>query len=112
MWLYYGMLGASIVTGIFGQILLKAGASAPTFVEQLFRWTTIFGLGCYGVAAILYIVALRKLPMSVAMPSVSLSYVAIALAGKFIYDEPMGAPQIVGLALIMGGVWLLNRHAG
>jgi len=48
--------------------LLKAGAGRVSFVDQLFDWHTVLGLVLYGGAAMLYIVALRRIPMSVAMP--------------------------------------------
>lgn len=110
MWPYYAALAGGIVTGIGGQLLLKVGASAESFVAQLFRPSTIFGLFLYGVAAFLYIIALRKLPVSVAFPSVSLSYAIVAVMGHWLFNEPFGWQQIAGIVLIMGGVLLVNQH--
>jgi drug/metabolite transporter (DMT)-like permease len=109
MLIYYGALGLGILAGIAGQILLKAGADAPDFVAQLFRPSTIAGLALYGSAAFLYIVALRKIPVSVAFPSVSLSYAIVAVLGHFLFNEPFGLKQIGGIVLIMGGVLLINQ---
>ena len=67
------------------------------------------GLALYGSAAFLYIVALRKIPVSVAFPSVSLSYAIVAVLGHFLFGEPFGIKQIGGIALIMGGVMLINQ---
>jgi len=53
--------------------------------------------------------ALRKIPVSVAFPSVSLSYVVVAVAGHFLWNEPFGFTQIAGLALICGGVLVLSQ---
>jgi multidrug transporter EmrE-like cation transporter len=110
MWPYYAMLGAAIVAGVIGQVLLRAGAGADSFLQQLFAPHTIVGLFFYGVAALLYIVALRKLPVSIAFPSVSLSYVVVAMIGHFYWHEPIGLCQIAGLVLIIGGVVLINQH--
>jgi small multidrug resistance pump len=44
MMIYYVVLGIGILTGIAGQMLLKAGADAPTLVAQILRPTTLFGL--------------------------------------------------------------------
>jgi multidrug transporter EmrE-like cation transporter len=109
MTLYYVALGLGILAGIAGQILLKAGASAPDFVSQLFRPSTLAGLALYGSAAFLYIVALRKIPVSVAFPSVSLSYAIVAVLGHFAFGEPFGLKQIGGIVLIVGGVALINQ---
>jgi small multidrug resistance pump len=109
MWFYYAALAGGIVTGIGGQLLLKQGASADTFVGQMFRWQTILGLALYAAAALFYIIALRKIPVSVAFPSVSLSYAIVAVMGHVLFNEPFGLAQIGGLVLIVGGVWLINQ---
>ena len=109
MTIYYVALAAGILAGIAGQMLLKAGAEAPSFLAQLFRPATIFGLALYVAAAFLYIVALRQIPVSVAFPSVSISYAIVAVLGHFLFKEPFGLRQIGGIALIMGGVLLINQ---
>jgi len=109
MLIYYVVLGIGIVAGIAGQILLKTGADAATLVEQILRPSTLCGLALYGSAAFLYIFALRKIPVSVAFPSVSLSYAVVAVLGHFLFGEPFGLKQIGGLVLIMGGVALINH---
>ena len=109
MMVYYVALGIGILAGIGGQLLLKAGADAPDFVSQVLRPSTLCGLALYGSAAFLYIVALRKIPVSVAFPSVSLSYAIVAVLGQFLFGEPFGIKQIGGIALIMGGVVLINQ---
>jgi len=109
MTVYYVALGIGILAGIAGQILLKTGADAPDLVSQLLRPSTLAGLALYGSAAFLYIIALRKIPVSVAFPSVSLSYAIVAVLGHFLFGEPFGIKQIGGIVLIMGGVVLINQ---
>src|SRR3974390_3800702 len=109
MTIYYVVLGVGILAGIAGQMLLKAGAAAPTLVAQVVRPSSLAGLPLYGLAAFLYIFALRKIPVSVAFPSVSLSYAIVAVLGHFLFGEPFGIRQIGGIALIMGGVVLINQ---
>ena len=109
MTVYYVALGIGILAGIAGQLLLKAGADAPDIISQLMRPSTLAGLALYGSAAFLYIIALRKIPVSVAFPSVSLSYAIVAVLGHFLFGEPFGIKQIGGIVLIMGGVVLINQ---
>ena len=109
MTIYYVALGISILAGIAGQMLLKAGADAPDYMSQLLRPSTLAGLALYGSAAFFYMVALRKIPVSVAFPSVSLSYAIVAVSGHFLFGEPFGLKQIGGIALIVGGVALINQ---
>ncbi|MFN6998983.1 DMT family transporter [Elioraea tepidiphila] len=108
MTLHWASLGAALVAGVIGQLLLKAGATGPgDFVVQLLRPATIVGLGFYGLAAMLYIVALRGIPVSVAFPAAATQYVIVAMVGWFVYAEPAGLQQIGGLALIVIGVLML-----
>jgi enoyl-CoA hydratase/carnithine racemase len=62
MMIYYVVLGISILAGIAGQMLLKAGSDAPTLVAQILRPSSLLGLAFYGSAAFLYMFALRKIP--------------------------------------------------
>lgn len=112
MTLYYLSLAAGILLGVGAQLLLKVGATGEgDFMAQLFRPQTIIGLGLYGMAAFFYIIALRKIPVTVAFPSVALSYAIIALLGVVWLKEPLGIGQIAGIAMIMAGVVLVNYHA-
>ncbi len=105
----YVALAIGILAGIGGQILLKQGADAPDFLSQILRPSTLCGLALYGSAAFLYIIALRKLPVSIAFPSVSLSYAIVAVLGHFMFGEPFGLRQIGGIVLIVSGVVLFNQ---
>jgi multidrug transporter EmrE-like cation transporter len=105
----YAVLAAAILCGVVGQLLLKQGASAPDLLAQFLRVPTIVGLGFYGVAALLYIIALRKIPVSIAFPSVSLSYVVVAVAGYLLWREPFTWTHVAGLVLICAGVGVLSQ---
>ncbi len=105
---HWAALVAAITSSMVGQLLLKTGAGGEGgFVAQLFRPSTIAGLGFYGVGALLYIVALRKIPMSVALPCTAASYALIALLGWHFWGEAMGMQKLAAITLIMAGVALL-----
>lgn len=109
---YYLSLAAGILLGVAAQLLLKVGATGEgDFIAQVFRPQTIIGLGLYGMAAFFYIVALRKIPVTVAFPSVAVSYAIIAVLGYLWLKEPLGVGQIAGIVMIMAGVVLVNYHA-
>ncbi len=113
MIVYWAVLVAAICTSLVGQLLLKAGTGDGTgsFIAQLFRWQTVVGLGCYGGAALLYIIALRKIPMSVALPCTAASYVVIAVMGWWFFGESLGAQKLAAITLIGAGVILLAASA-
>jgi len=110
---YWLALLAAIGVGVAGQLLLKLGSDnvtatgAGSMVQQLLRPTTMAGLVCYGLAALFYIIALRRIPVSVALPSAALQYLAVAGVGWIAFREPFGWMQGVGLGLILLGVSLL-----
>jgi small multidrug resistance pump len=108
----YVALLAAIVLGVAGQLLFKAGAERSADVaRQFLDPLTITGFAVYAPSAALYVICLRRLPLSIAFPSVSLSYVAVAVAGYLIWHEPLGLPRLGGIALIVLGVALLNTGA-
>jgi multidrug transporter EmrE-like cation transporter len=104
---YWIALAAAIATSMGGQALLKAGAGAPDFLAQVLDRRTLAGFGLYAGAALLYIVALRRIPMSVALPSTAVSYVAAALIGHFAFDEPLTSLHLTAIFLIATGVLVL-----
>jgi small multidrug resistance pump len=105
--MYWAFLFSAIAASVFGQAMLKAGSAAGSFVSQLQSWWTLSGLGVYGFSAILYIIALRRIPLSVALPCNALSYILVALIGHYGFQEALGAQRMVALAIIAGGVVLL-----
>lgn len=111
MTLSIAALAIGILIGVAGQMLLKAGASGETLLKQFLAPQSILGLGLYFAAALCYMYALRKIPVSVAFPSVSLSYVLVALLAHWMLGESMGPQKLAGIALIVGGVFLITRQA-
>ncbi len=101
------VLFAAIGISMAGQTLLKAGAGAPDFITQLFDLRTLAGFVLYGASAVLYIVALRRIPMSVAMPCTAISYVAALLIGHYAFNEVLSLGRVGAVALICSGVVLL-----
>ena len=105
---YFLSLAAAITCGAAGQLALKAGsARTGDIVAPFMNPFTLLGLFFYFGAAALYIVAIKKIAISVAYPSVSVSYVAVALAAHLLWGEPFGMQQILALALICGGIAVL-----
>jgi small multidrug resistance pump len=106
---HYFALWFGILAGVGGQMLLKAGAGAPSFMAQLVDWHTVIGLGLYGLATVGYLIAIRRIPLSVAFPSISLSYIVVMIIGGIVFGEAITVAKIAGVVLIGVGVWVLNR---
>ena len=61
----------------------------------------------YGIGALLYIVALRRIPMSVALPCTAASYFVIAIIGWWFFGEALGTQKLAAISLIGVGVVML-----
>ena len=109
--IYYTSLTAAILLGVGGQIALKSAADgSATLLGQFLSPMTVIGFTIYILAAVCYVVALKKIPVSIAFPSVSASYAIVAVIAHLFWNEPLGWPQIAGLLLIGSGVVLINQH--
>lgn len=104
----YVSLALAVVIGAGAQISLKEGATKAAGLQYLILEPyVVAGLVAYGFAALFYIVAIRQIPLSVAFPSVSSSYVAVAIVAHLIWGEPFGRAQVAALLLIGTGIYLL-----
>ncbi len=113
MLLSYSALAAAILIGVVGQLLLKTGVerAGDGVLAQFLSPFTIGGLAAYGVAAICYILALKRIPISIAFPTVALSYVLVAIAAHLLWQEALGWQQFAGIALIAAGILVLHASA-
>ena len=68
----------------------------------------ILALMLYGSATILWVLALREVPLSIAYPFTALAFVLVPLASAAIFPEPLGPRYFIGLAFVVGGVWILG----
>ena len=90
---------------------MKSGADgSATAVAQFLNPLKMFGLGCYVVAAVCYVMALKKIPVSIAFPSVAASYAIVAVLAHSLRNEPFGWPQLAGIALIGSGVLPIHQY--
>ena len=111
MAVYYVSLAIAVILGVAGQIALKSAAlNSPTVMAQFIHPMTMIGVAIYVFAAFCYIVALKKIPISVAFPSVAASYAVVAIVAHLLWNEPFGWPQLGGLVLISSGILLIHQH--
>ena len=108
MILFWLALLAAILISVLAETLLKAGAGLSSLIAQFFDWRTVSGMILYALAALFYMLALRRIPISVAMPYTALSYIAVAAIGRLMFRETVGPYQIGGISLIIAGACALT----
>ena len=67
------------------------------------------GLGCAVVGMVLWLMALRRLALSVAYPWTALVYVFTPIASALIFGDLLRTEYLFGLALISVGVVITTR---
>ena len=120
-WLSFGLILTGVLLNAAAQIFLKAGTntlgvisfSASDWFGQALRVGTnphiIGGMFCYAFSLVVWIMALSRVPVSIAYPMLSIGYVVSAIAAYLLFGETLGVSRWLGIGFIIVGVWLVSR---
>ena len=92
-----------------GGISLFGGNPVGSLLGLLGTPWILVGFVLYGVSAVLWLDVLSKLDFSMAFPMVSLTYVFSLIIGRFVFHETVGPERILGVFLILGGLFFVIR---
>lgn len=92
-----------------GAIELSAAAAIPTAARLVLEPWLWFGLTCYLVSVIVWILALSRVEVSIAYPMLSIGYIVNALAAWAWLGESMNLTKVAGIGIITVGVFVLAR---
>ena len=104
------ILVVATVAGLsVGQVLFKLGALRMNAdvrggIVAWFNVPIVTAVIVYAVCTVMWIGALRALPLRVAYPVAALSYLLVPLLGHLFLREPLTARTIIGGAVIIVGV--------
>jgi multidrug transporter EmrE-like cation transporter len=114
-----------ILTGVLlnaaAQLLLKAGTNAighfdfqfanivPIGLKVALQPHILGGLCCYVISVVVWILALSRVPVSVAYPMLSIGYVVNAFIAWQWMGEALAAQKLFGIGFIIIGVFLVAR---
>jgi multidrug transporter EmrE-like cation transporter len=113
------MLG--VLLNAAAQLLLKAGTNrvgefaytldnlGPIGSKLATSPPILAGIACYVVSVVVWILALSRVPVSIAYPMLSVGYIVNALAAWMLFGESLTAQKLVGIGFIIVGVWLVAR---
>ena len=112
---------AGVLLNAAAQLMLKAATRAtgpiapnwsgmteatPQMLTQLGWWG---GLACYAASVLIWVIALSRAPVSVIYPMLSIGYILNAIGATFLFGETLSETKILGIAVIIAGVWILTR---
>ena len=112
---------AGVLLNAAAQLLLKAGTNrvgefafvlenlAPIGARLASSPFILGGLACYVVSVVVWILALSRVPVSVAYPMLSVGYIVNAVAAWMLFGESLTAQKLVGIGFIVIGVFLVAR---
>lgn len=101
----------------FGQVFLKIGLmkmepfgwNAAFWRSALLNWQFALSGICFGGASLLWMYIIKKFPLSMAYPLVSLSYIFGLLAAAWIFHEDVNLNKWIGVALIVAGCFIISK---
>lgn len=99
------------LTGAAAQIFMKMGASKishPSIGQIITNVPLIVGYSLYGINTLLLALALRKAPLSLLYPIISLTYVWVTILSLLIFKENLNAFKVGGLCIVITGVAILG----
>ena len=112
---------AGVLLNAAAQLLLKAGTNrvgefafaldnvVPVGMRLAANPFILGGLACYVVSVVIWIMALSRVPVSVAYPMLSVGYIVNAVAAWLLFGESLTAQKLAGIAFIVIGVFLVAR---
>jgi len=83
------------------------GQDLPWHAKLRNRWF-IAGILSLGIGMLVWLAVLRRVPLGVAYPMLSLNYVLVALASRMWFREQISRRTWAGIACIMLGVVLIG----
>ena len=119
--LTFSLLMTGVLLNAAAQLFLKAGTNrvgefaftldnlVPIGSKLIANPPILAGLTCYVVSVVVWILALSRVPVSIAYPMLSVGYIVNALAAWMLFGESITAQKLVGIGFIVVGVYLVAR---
>ena len=117
----FGLVLTGVLLNAAAQLLLKAGTNRigefafsvenlmPIGVKVATNPPILAGLACYAVSVVVWVMALSRVPVSIAYPMLSIGYVLNAMAAWWLFGESLTMQKLVGIGFIVIGVFLVAR---
>ncbi len=111
MWLIISFIGLRTLNQIlFKHVALGPGGSSypQLFLEPLFYLAGVIFFG----QAVVWILILKRLPLSVAYPFTSLTIISLLVSGILFFGESLTMGNVLGAIIIMSGIVVISGEKG
>lgn len=117
----FSLIITGVVLNAAAQLLLKAGTNAvghfefqsqniiPVGMQLAFQPFILGGMACYAISLVVWIMALSRVPVSIAYPMLAIGYLINALVAWQWLGEALSAQKLLGISFIIVGVVLITK---
>ena len=107
---YIIILLVSVFISAVSQIILKTAANKTydSALKEYLNFRVIFSYGLFFLSTILTMIALKKVPLSMQPILESTSYIYVSVMGYVLLKERFSRRKLLGLALILLGIFVYS----
>lgn len=107
---YVIILLVSVFISAVSQIILKTAANKTyeSALKEYLNFRVIFSYGLFFLSTILTMIALKKVPLSMQPILESTSYIYVSVMGFLLLKERFSKRKLLGLALILLGIFVYS----
>ena len=106
------LLSFSTVVAAAGQLLFKIGAAEAKQFTDFVNMPILFGLVLYGVGTAIWIYALSSEMLVNVYAFTALTFVLVYAGGLLLLGETISQAALIGVLLILLGLYLIAAHGG
>lgn len=97
------------ITDVYGHVALKLAGSSSSLTGMLFSFWGITAALAWIISGGAWMLVLSKHPLLTASTVSSATYIFIALAAALIFKEPLTPQNLLGIAFVCIGIYLVTR---
>lgn len=106
------LLSFAAFSAAVGQLLFKVGATGAEQFLDFINWPIFLGLVLYGVSSMIWIYALASEMLVHVYAFTALTFALVYLGGVVLLGESVSAIALVGILLVLSGLYLITIHGG
>jgi multidrug transporter EmrE-like cation transporter len=122
--LIFALILLGVLLNAVAQLMLKAGMSqighfefsltnaVPIGLKVMANPPIIGGLFMYVMSVVVWLLVLSRVQVSFAYPMLSIGYIVNAVAANYLFGEPLTSMRMLGIFIIIAGVYLVAQSGG